>query len=306
VAKKAATAKTMLFSVSYAGLWGQATLALDGFIDKAAELGYDAVELMGKRPHLSPLDWDVRGLRRLRRRAEAAGVEIGTVAAYTDFTAGFAHSEIPHAEMQVAIVERLAAMGAELGAKIVRVFTGYASDRAGWHAQRTRVIDALRECGDRCARHGLVVGVQNHHDIGVGYEEYVALMDEIGHENVQAMFDAWSLSKQPGVDLRAAAKRMGAATIQTTTGDYERFPQFRYDETLINYRPSPDAFRAVAMGRGVIDYRAFFRGLREGGFAGYVCYEMCSPLRGGGSMENLDRTARESLAFIRKAMAGRP
>ncbi|HOI56937.1 MAG TPA: hypothetical protein PLP01_16925, partial [Phycisphaerae bacterium] len=66
--------RTMLFSVSYAGLWGQVRLPLDAFIDKAAELGYDAVELMCKRPHLSPLDWDTRGLRRLARRAEAAGV----------------------------------------------------------------------------------------------------------------------------------------------------------------------------------------------------------------------------------------
>ena len=45
-----------LFSVSYAGLWGQATLKPVDFIRKAAELGYTAVELMGKRPHLSVLE----------------------------------------------------------------------------------------------------------------------------------------------------------------------------------------------------------------------------------------------------------
>lgn len=299
MAKRGAKVKTMLFSVSYAGLWGQARLTVEEFIDKAAALGYEAVELMGKRPHLSPLDWKVRGLRRLRRRAEAAGVEIGTVAAYTDFTAGYAHAEVPQVEMQIAGVERLAAMGAELGAGIVRVFTGYASERAGWHAQRQVVIEALCECGQRCGRHGVTVGVQNHHDLAVGVEEYVALVEEVGQENVRAMFDAWSISKQPGVDLRAAGKRLGAMTVQTTTADYERFPQFRYEETLLNYRQTADAYRAVAMGRGVIDYRSFFAGLKAGGFAGYVCYEMCSPLRGGGSMENLDRTARESLEFIR-------
>jgi len=45
-----------LFSVSYAGLWGQRALDTAALIAKAAELGYDAVMLMGKRPHLSPLD----------------------------------------------------------------------------------------------------------------------------------------------------------------------------------------------------------------------------------------------------------
>jgi hypothetical protein len=45
-----------LFSVSYAGLWGQATLSLPDFFRKAQQLGYPTVMLMAKRPHLSPLD----------------------------------------------------------------------------------------------------------------------------------------------------------------------------------------------------------------------------------------------------------
>jgi len=42
----------LLHSVSYAGFWGQAALSLDQFIDKAAELGYDGVMLMAKRPQI--------------------------------------------------------------------------------------------------------------------------------------------------------------------------------------------------------------------------------------------------------------
>ena len=45
-----------LFSVGYAGLWGQAALGTCEFIERAAGLGYDGVMLAGKRPHLSPLD----------------------------------------------------------------------------------------------------------------------------------------------------------------------------------------------------------------------------------------------------------
>ena len=50
--------KLSLFSVSYAGYWGQDKLELPAFIGKAASLGYDAVMIAGKRPHLSPLDSD--------------------------------------------------------------------------------------------------------------------------------------------------------------------------------------------------------------------------------------------------------
>ena len=42
--------RTALFTVSFAGLWGQDRLSLEQSIDTAAELGYDGVEIMGKDP----------------------------------------------------------------------------------------------------------------------------------------------------------------------------------------------------------------------------------------------------------------
>jgi sugar phosphate isomerase/epimerase len=54
------------------------------------------------------------------------------------------------------------------------------------------------------------------------------------------------------------------------------------------------------MGEGIIDYESFLRGLFGGGFDGWVFYEMCSPLRGGGSLENLDRHARRFVEWARE------
>ena len=95
-----------LFSVSYAGLWGQCRLDVEAFVAKAAALGYCAVEIMGKRPHLSIVDSDRRSVDRLRQTAAAAGVEIATIAGYTNFTLG-RDSEIPAVEIQVAYVREL-------------------------------------------------------------------------------------------------------------------------------------------------------------------------------------------------------
>ena len=47
----------------------------------------------------------------------------------------------------------------------------------------------------------------------------------------------------------------------------------------------------------MIDYETFLRGLVAGGFDGHLIYEMCSPLRGGGDMANLDRYARQFLQW---------
>jgi sugar phosphate isomerase/epimerase len=68
----------------------------------------------------------------------------------------------------------------------------------------------------------------------------------------------------------------------------------------VNYKRLHDTVRAVPLGDGLLDLDAFFAGLTEGGFDGYVAYEMCSPLRGGGSLENLETTARRSLDKIRQ------
>ena len=57
-----------LFSISYGGLWGQAALDVRAFARRAADLGYDAVMLAGKRPHLSPLDFDAAAVARLSPR----------------------------------------------------------------------------------------------------------------------------------------------------------------------------------------------------------------------------------------------
>ncbi|HPO15506.1 MAG TPA: sugar phosphate isomerase/epimerase [Candidatus Hydrogenedentes bacterium] len=286
-----------LFSVSYAGLWGQARLDLPEFIRKAAALGYKAVELMGKRPHLSILDTEKRQLEIIRETARESGVEIATIAGYTDFTAGKTAAEVPFVEMQVAYVESLARMGKLLGAKIVRVFTGYTTDPEASQADWDRCVNAMRECAAAAEQHGLVLGVQNHHDTGVGFDAYREFLLDVNHPNCKAMFDPWSVALH-GEDLYACAKTMAPMMVQTTLADYVRLKRFAYMPGLINYRELPATVRAVPLGDGFMDLAGFFRGLKEGGFDGYVAYEMCSPLRGGGSMENLDKTASISLQKI--------
>lgn len=56
--------------------------------------------------------------------------------------------------------------------------------------------------------------------------------------------------------------------------------------------------QAVPIDEGFIDYPAFLGALCEGGFAGTVAYEMCSPLRDGGSLETLDDYARRFVEFL--------
>jgi sugar phosphate isomerase/epimerase len=296
---------TLLHSVSYAGSWGQQYLALEDFIDKAAELGYDGVMIAAKRPHLSVLDAGPAYRERLRARIAGNGLKSVCMAGYTNFTADLEHGDIPHREFQIRHVAELAEIARDLGGNLVRVFTGYENAAASPGAQWKMVVDSLRECAQRAAEFGVTVGVQNHHDIAVGYETMHDLIEEVNEPNCRAMYDAWSPALH-GVDLAAAAAKMAKYTVHTTIADYQLRPRYRYIPALVNYEKLTPAVKAVPMDEGFIDYTGFLRALEAGGFAGTVAYEMCSPLEGGGSMENLDRCARKFLDYVRQYRAGAP
>lgn len=293
---------SILHSVSYSGSWGQHALSLEEFVGKAAELGFDGVMLMAKRPHLSVLDWGADRRAQLRARLEDHGLSVGCVAGYTNFTADLEHGEIPQREMQIAHATQLAEMAHDLGGALVRVFTGYESGEAAPQAQWRLVVDALRECARRAAQFGVTVGVQNHHDIACGFESLHDLIREIDEPNCRAMFDAWAPALQ-GTDPAAAAAKMAKMSVHTTIANYQLRPRFQYVPALVNYEKLTPAVQAVPIDEGFIDYSAFLAALEANGYNGTVAYEMCSPLLGGGSVENLDRYARKFLEFIRPFQA---
>ena len=290
--------KSTLFSVSYAGLWGQHQLCVNAFLKKAADLGYQAVELMGKRPHLSVVDTSDQQLLEIRDTAAATGIEITTLAGYTDFTLGRT-TETPAVEMQIAYVRQLAQMAQKLGAKIVRIFTGYTVEPEAYQKDWDICVSAVRECAQIANEYGVILGLQNHHDVGVSVDAYLEFLDDVDHPNCRAMFDPWSIALH-GEDLHDAALRLAPRMVQTTLADYVRLKRFTYVPGLVNYKPLLPMVRAVPLGEGFLDLDRFFAGLHEGGFDGIVAYEMCSPVRGGGSEENLDKTAKKSLLALQK------
>jgi len=291
----------VLFSVSYAGFWGQHRLNTIAFLEKAKALGYSAVELGGKRPHFSVIDdQSNESLAEIRTTADRLGIEIATIAGYTDFTAGRHTPEVPFVEMQLLYVRALCRCAKALGAKIVRVFSGYYTDLADHHADWTKCVIGLREAAEIAADLGVTLGLQNHHDVGVAADSFGEFLDDVGHPNLKAMFDPWSIALH-GADLYTAAKQMAPRMVQTTLADYIKLERYQYQPALINYRTvDPPAARAVPLGEGFLDLPGFFAGLKDGGFDGYVAYEICSPIRGGGSEANLDAAATHALEVIRR------
>ena len=290
--------KTCMFTVSFAGFWGQAELTLEQSIDKIADLGFQGIEIMGKRPHLSPLDYSLDDCKRLREQLDRRGLDVAAVAGYTNFTGGMNSAEVPFMDMQIAYVAALARRAEALGGDLVRIFTSYERDDVPLGRQWRQTVAAIGECCDRAAAYGVTIGVQNHHDIGVDTKAFAELLCQVDRSNAIPMYDCWSIHLR-GEDIAAGVAALGPAMRFTTVADYVTLPRARYCPELVNYLDvQPPLVIAVPMGKGDLDYPTFFDGLDEAGFDGWVSYEMCSPLRDGGKLDVLEMYARAFLEYM--------
>jgi len=294
--------KTCLHSVSYAGVWrGQARLTVDEFLVKAKALGFDGVMLVAKRPHVSPHDYDENARKKLRQRLQELGLELVCLAGYTDFTAGIDKPGIPNYEIQAAYVGEVAKLAADLGTRMVRIFTGYERPGIPFDQQYAMVVEGLKLAGKLAAQYGVTLAIQNHHDIALHHEAMSWLLTEVNLPNVKAGWDAWAPTLQglTSAELRESILKMKPFIVHTIAADYVRLPRYQYHHALTNYFPQGSLIRAVPMGEGIVDYETFFNTLKEIGYQGYIAYEMCEVLEGGGSIENLDRTAKKFLGYVR-------
>lgn len=295
--------KTCLHSVSYLGIWrGQTQLSVDEFLVKAKELGYEGVMLVAKRPHVSPHDYDKAARAKLKAKIESLGLTLVGLAGYTDFTAGIDKPGIPNAEIQAAWVGEIAELAKDLGTNMVRIFTGYERPGIPYDRQYAEVVSGLKMAGKLAAENGVTLVVQNHHDIALHHDAMYWLLKEVNMPNVLAGWDAWSPSLEglTAEQLHESILKMKPYIVNTIAADYVTHPRFSYVNNLTNYQAEQPVMRAVPMGQGIIDYKTWFAALKEIGYQGWVVYEMCEVLDGGGSIENLDKTARIFLDYMKQ------
>jgi sugar phosphate isomerase/epimerase len=293
--------KTCLHSVSYAGFWrGQAGLTVDEFLIKAKELGFEGIMLVAKRPHVSPHDYDKAARKRLKAKIDSLGLTLVGLAGYTDFTAGIDKPGIPNAEIQASWVGETAELARDLGTNMVRVFTGYERPGIPYDKQYAQVMDGLKMAGARAAEYGVTLAVQNHHDIALHHDAMHWLLEEVNMPNMMAGWDAWSptLEGLSSKELRESILKMKPYIVNTIVADYVAHPRFQYKNELTNYEAEQPVMRAVPTGEGIIDYKTWFETLREIGYRGWIVYEMCEVLEGGGSIQNLDKTAKTFLDYM--------
>jgi sugar phosphate isomerase/epimerase len=276
--------KIGLYSITYLGIWyrGRA-LTMPEVVDRAATIGFDGIEIDGKRPHGNPMDWDDRARREMRELCASRGIEIVGVASNNDFS-----SPIPeHRECQLLMVREQIRLCRALGGRVVRLFFAWpgvtldAEGRATYESARTMWAEnsrysthrdrwtAIRSCLKEAARLAeeadVTLALQNHQPVLRGYRDMLDMINEVDSPALQACLDVPLLERQDDEYVWQAAQDTGPLqALSHYNGEFERAPDGSLYERPYNGRP-------------VVNYPAFVRALKAIGYDGYLCYEFCHP-----------------------------
>ena len=306
--------KVGLYSITYMGLWYRGEpLTMPEMIDRAKRYGYDGLEIDGKRPHGSPLDWPTSKCRDLRSRADGEGIELFAVAANNDFS-----NPVPEVrEAQICHVRDLIRMTADLGAPTLRVFLAwwgvtlhprlatYDIAEGYWPIVHEKFTteeiwgwcrEALVECAGYAADAGITLALQNHKPLIYVPDDLTRMIREVGSPSLKACLDAPLMSDRSTAGIEAGARTVGPLQVLSHFGgEFER----RVDGSIRGFERN-DGIVGEETNRY---YGDFVRSMAEVGYDGYLGYELCHqlPLVDGQTVgiEYADEQARLAAEFMR-------
>lgn len=298
--------RTALYTVTYnGGFYKGGALPLEEIFPRAAEMGFEGIEIGAKRPVASPLDLDDERRRKVRQLSEQHGLEIGCVASYSNLAVPM----LEHREAQLMLLRETIRLAHDLEAPVVRVFAAWpgvtcrdgqtyyelakrhtAWEGVAWFEQWSWARQCLEEAANWGEEYGVVLALQNHIPVTNSYEDTLAMVREVDSPWLKASIDAPHLADQSDEGVRRALLE---------TGDLEVWSHFGgYVETA-----NQCVLEDTGEGEIAVNYPAFFRGLHEIGYSGFIAYEGCGPALVGHEyqgVEEVDRRARLALTYMQR------
>lgn len=303
-----------LLTVSYSGLfYAGPALSLEQQIHKARELGFEALAIETKRPVASPLDLSKSDRSRIKAVAADQGVALCAVESLSNFTGRLMEERENNLAMMRAVLD----LTSDLGVDIVKIFAAwpglindeeaiamYAPYERGNHYRRLyppdlrkwhRAVDGIREVAGWAADVGITLALQNHAPvITPGYEDVLAMMQEIDRQNVKLCLDVnLFYDRQSDQYVQEAVQRCREHLLYTHYGAWN-FSETSEGEVVQDPAPSFG---------GNINYEAFISALQQIGYDGYLVSEYCTPVLEHhqiAGIEAIDEGTRLALRYMKR------
>ncbi len=171
--------KTSLNAYSFNAPLMKGEMNLDDLLEYCAANQFDAVDITAYYFPGYPEVPSDEYLYHIKQKAFLLGLEISGTGVRNDF------SDPDHAvrKASVELVKNWILAAEKLGAPIIRVFSGIADVK---DIPREKVIDYmvadLKECVEFGKAHGVVIGIQNHHDFLKTADETIEIINRVSSE----------------------------------------------------------------------------------------------------------------------------
>lgn len=142
--------------------------------------------------------------------------------------------------------------------------------------------ERLRQVGDIAKKHGVIVGLETHRDLGTNGDVHLETMKAVNHPNIRVNFDTGNITfYNRGTDAVSELKKIidyvAMVELKDHNGQYEtwNFP---------------------ALGKGVVDFPAILKILEEHGYAGPITMEV-------EGVQGVEMSEPETLKYIADSIA---
>jgi len=267
-----------LHTITYASLFYEGpSLALEEQIAKAAGYGFEAVEVMAKRPVASPFDMSTDRCARARDLAAERGLTM-------DFIAGYIDLGRPHPvdrERELVWARETFRMARDLGGKYVRVYAGGETihetapvrDQWDWCVANIRALVPI--AGD----FGIEMALEIHTGTAQTIDALTDMLRQIDAPSVKVVLDPPLLAFR-GEDVTEAYRAISefAEIVHAHMGDFQRKPP------LVKYSAVPglavqyiERIQSCPLGEGIVPIEEFMRVAHAHDFQGALAFEICTP-----------------------------
>jgi sugar phosphate isomerase/epimerase len=309
--------KLSLDSIGYAGFFtGGETLPIEQVVRKAAEFGFDGVDVLPHRPMAFPMDLNQDRRKALVDLANSLDIELGAIEALTNFMRS-KHILTQHQDKELLFIRECCKLASDLHISTIRIFAGFlgyfltgeSSQGYGTPAMHSRSIEVstsddylrewefvregIREAGLIARDFGVTLALQNHPPITNNTEETIEMVEEVELDNVKIALDLPLMAQQGEDSIRKLVLKVGDRMV------HSRMIGIRFRESMAG----AVGFDEVVPGEGRENWPAFLRACKEIGYNGYLGYEQCSPIILKGhkkaGLDEVDRRYQAGLTYLK-------
>lgn len=240
----------------------------------AADVGFDAVELMGRAPHFGPETTDEEA-RELRAHLDELGLDVSCIASYTG---GYIGKDTNEQEAELEALERFCELANVVGCHRVRHGPGGPPEHRATEDDYEVAAQWMRRAADLAAEYDVELLVEIH-SLTVVESATAArhLLDLVDRDNVGIMHDAGNMyisRKDYGAE---SVDVLGDLLAHVHVKDEIRVVDEARGTFELETSEGTERFQPRLLGDGAADHEPLFSALADREYEGFVTLECHVP-----------------------------